>query len=161
MAVPFDNHGWLSVVQHQAYGRRRARPRTCCRQNGTEFIEWAQKITTDVNGKHPNEEGFDKDNVDVWAIDCTWPRFTVPTTLWQFGGGVVSDDGTTATLDSPESVAAVQYWQDLMYKYYVSPADHARHDVGRRRLQEQPDRVFCGKARGPAASCATTRTWQR
>ena len=57
-------------------------------KNGAEFIDWAQKITTDKNGKHPNEEGFDKDNVDVWATYWTWPRYTVPTTLWQFGGGV-------------------------------------------------------------------------
>ncbi|MCB9116833.1 MAG: hypothetical protein H6639_17970 [Caldilineaceae bacterium] len=48
-------------------------------QNGTEFIDWAQKLTTDVNGKHPNEEGFDKDNVaDLGHLDWTWPRFTVP-----------------------------------------------------------------------------------
>ncbi len=54
-------------------------------------------------------------------MDFTWPRFTIPTTLWQFGGSVVSADGKTATLDSPESIAAVQYWHDLMYKYYVVP----------------------------------------
>ena len=88
-------------------------------KNGAEFIQLAQKITTDVNGKHPNEEGFDQNNVDVWAIDWTWPRFTMPTPLWQFGGGVVSPDNKTATLDSPESVAAIQFIQDLMCKYYV------------------------------------------
>ena len=59
------------------------------------------------------------DNVAVYATYWTWPRFTVPTVLWQFGGGVVSDDLTTATLDSEESIAAVQYIHDLMYKYHV------------------------------------------
>ena len=72
-----------------------------------------------MNGKHPNEEGFDKDNVQVWATYWTWPRFTVPSILWQFGGGVVNEDVTKATLDSPESIAAIQYVQDLMCKYYV------------------------------------------
>ena len=62
----------------------------------------------------------------------TWPRYTIPSTLWQFGGGVINEDVTKATLDSPESVAAVQYWHDLMYKYYVAPrADSRQH--GRRR----------------------------
>ena len=89
--------------------------------NGEDFIAMAQQLTVDVNGKHPNEEGFDKDNVAVWAIDYTWPRYTIPTTLWQYGGAVVSPDGTTATLNSPESIAAVQFWHDLMYKYYVAP----------------------------------------
>ena len=120
MAVPFDNHGWLLWYNTKLMEDAGLDP-DVLPANGAEFIEVAQKLTTDVNGKHPNEEGFDKDNVDVWAIDYTWPRFTIPTTLWQFGGGVVSEDGTTATLNSPESVAAVQYWHDLMYKYYVAP----------------------------------------
>ena len=43
----------------------------------------------------------------------------MPSILWQFGGGVVNEDVTKATLDSPESIAAIQYVQDLMCKYYV------------------------------------------
>ena len=120
MAVPFDNHGWLLWYNTQLLEAAGFAPDTLP-ANGAEFIEWAQKLTTDVNGKHPNEEGFDKDNVDVWAIDYTWPRFTIPTTLGQFGGSIMNDDATLATLDSPESIAAVQYWHDLMYKYFVAP----------------------------------------
>jgi multiple sugar transport system substrate-binding protein len=90
-------------------------------KNGAEFLDWAQKLTTDKNGKHPTEAGFDKDNVQVWAMEYTWPRFTIPSTLWQFGASVVSADGKKATLDSPQAIAAVQYWHDLMYKYYVAP----------------------------------------
>ena len=120
MAVPFDNHGWLlwyNVPLIEAAGLDpEALP-----ANGEEFIEWAQQLTTDINGLHPTDEGFDKDNVDVWAIGYTWPRYTIPSTLWQFGASVISEDGTTATLNSPEAVAAVQYWHDLMYKYYVAP----------------------------------------
>lgn len=120
MAVPFDNHGWLLWYNTKLMEEAGLDPNVLPK-NGAEFIEVAQKLTKDVNGRHPNEEGFDKDNVDVWAIDYTWPRYTIPTTLWQFGGGVVSEDGKTAILDSPESIAAVQFWHDLMYKYYVAP----------------------------------------
>ena len=120
MAVPFDNHGWLLWYNTKLMADAGLDPEVLP-QNGAEFIEMAQQLTVDVNGKHPNEEGFDKDNVAVWAIDYTWPRFTIPTTLWQFGGGVVSEDGTTATLSSSESIAAVQFWHDLMYKYNVAP----------------------------------------
>jgi ABC-type glycerol-3-phosphate transport system substrate-binding protein len=122
MAVPFDNHGWLlwynaSLLEAAGLPSDPAD----LPKNGAEFIEWAQKLTTDVNGKHPTEEGFDKDNVDVWAMEFTWPRYTIPSTLWQFGGAVMSEDAKTATLDSPESIAAVQFWHDMMYKYYVAP----------------------------------------
>jgi ABC-type glycerol-3-phosphate transport system substrate-binding protein len=118
MAVPFDNHGWLLWANTKVIEDAGLDP-AAIPTNGADFIPWAQQITTDVNGKHPNEEGFDKDNVAVWATWWTWPRFTVPTTLWQFGGGVVSDDLKTATLDSEQSIAAIQYIQDLMCEYYV------------------------------------------
>lgn len=120
MAVPFDNHGWLNWVNTKVIKDAGLDPDNLPK-NGVEFIPWAQKITTDKNGKHPTDAGFDKDNVVVWAIFWTWPRYTLPTTLWQFGGGVISADGKKATLDTPESIAAVQYWHDLMYKYYVAP----------------------------------------
>jgi multiple sugar transport system substrate-binding protein len=45
----------------------------------------------------------------------------MPSTWYQFGADVISKDGKKAIMDSPESIAAVQYWHDLMYKYYVSP----------------------------------------
>jgi multiple sugar transport system substrate-binding protein len=120
MAVPFDNHGWLLWYNTKLLEDAGLDPENLP-ANGAEFLEWAQILTTDVNGLHPTDEGFDKDNVDVWAIDYTWPRYTIPTTMWQFGGGVLNEDGTEVIFDTPESIAAVQYWHDLMYKYYVAP----------------------------------------
>jgi multiple sugar transport system substrate-binding protein len=120
MAVPFDNHGWMLWYNAQLM-EDAGLDSDVLPANGEEFIEMAQMLTTDVNGLHPNEDGFDPDNVDVWAIDYTWPRFTIPSTLWQFGASVISEDGTEATLDSPEAIAAVQFWHDLMYKYHVAP----------------------------------------
>jgi ABC-type glycerol-3-phosphate transport system substrate-binding protein len=118
MAVPFDNHGWLLWANTKVIEDAGLDP-AAIPTNGTDFIPWAQQITTDVNGKHPNEEGFDPDNVAVWATYWTWPRYTVPTTLWQFGGAVVGDDLKTATLDSEQSIAAIQYIQDLMCEHHV------------------------------------------
>lgn len=120
MAVPFDNHGWLLWYNTQLVEEAGLDP-NALPQNGEEFIEWAQMLTTDVNGLHPTDEGFDPDNVDVWAIDWTWPRYSIPTTMWQFGGGILNEDGTDSLLDSPESIAAIQYWHDLMYEYHVAP----------------------------------------
>jgi ABC-type glycerol-3-phosphate transport system substrate-binding protein len=120
MAVPFDNHGWLLWYNTKLITDAGLDPNNLPK-NGTEFIEWAQKLTTDVNGLHPTDAGFDKDNVEVWAHEFTWPRYTIPTTLWQFGGDITNEDGTQCLLDSPESIAAIQYWHDMMYKYYVAP----------------------------------------
>lgn len=120
MAVPFDNHGWMLWYNAKLIKDAGLDPDNLPK-NGSEFIEWAQKLTTDVNGKHPTDAGFDKDNVNVWAHEFTWTRYTEPTTMWQFGGGVLAPDNKTVILDSPESIAAIQYWHDLMYKYYVVP----------------------------------------
>ena len=73
MAVPFDNHGWMLWYNEQLIEEAGLDP-NALPQNGDEFIEWAQMLTTDVNGLHPNEEGFDPENVDVWAMEFTWPR---------------------------------------------------------------------------------------
>ncbi len=62
--------------------------------SGDEFVDWALKVVVDVNGKHPNEDGFDPDRVKVWATHSSWLRFTMPSTIWQFGGGIFSDTGT-------------------------------------------------------------------
>jgi len=120
MAVPFDNHGWLLWYNTKLIEDAGLDPNNLPK-NGDEFLQWAQILTTDVNGLHPTDEGFDKDNVEVWAHEFTWPRYTIPTTLWQFGGDVTNEAGTECLLDSPESIAAVQYWHDMMYKYYVAP----------------------------------------
>jgi multiple sugar transport system substrate-binding protein len=120
MAVPFDNHGWLLWYNVKLITDAGLDPNNLPK-NGAEFIEWGQKLTTDKNGKHPTDAGFDKDNVVVWAHEFTWPRYTIPTTLWQFGGDVTNVEGTKCTLDSPESIAAIQYWHDMMYKYFIAP----------------------------------------
>lgn len=118
--VPFDNHGWINWVNTKVIQDAGLDPNNLPK-NGTEFIEWAQKIVVDENGKHPNEDGFDPDRVKVWATHTSWQRFTVPSTIWQFGGGLFSEDGKQSLLNDPKTVAAVQYWQDLITEHRVVP----------------------------------------
>ncbi len=134
MGVPFDNHGWI-LWYNTALMEAGGLDPTVLPTNGAEFIEMAQAVTTDVNGLHPTDEGFDPDNVEVWAMYPTWFRYTIPSTLWQFGASVISEDGTEATLDSPESIAAINYWHDLIHEYHVAPVPVAgtisSHDMYR------------------------------
>lgn len=41
--------------------------------------------------------------------------------IWQFGGQMYRNDGKTCTLDSPESLAAIEFLNDLQVKYHVMP----------------------------------------
>lgn len=120
MAIPFDNHGWGLFYNTQIIQDAGLNPDELPK-NGTEFIEWASKITVDEAGKHPTEDGFNADKVKIWAIHSSWQRFTMPSTMWQFGGGIISEDGTKSLLDSEQTIASIQYWHDLMYKHRVCP----------------------------------------
>lgn len=120
LGVPFDNHGWGLWLNTKLLKDAGLDP-AALPKNGDEFIQWAMKLTTDENGKHPDEDGFNADKVKVWATHSTWQRFTIPSTMWQFGGGIISDDATKSMLDSEKTIAAVQYWYDLMYEHRVCP----------------------------------------
>jgi len=119
-AVPFDNHGWGLYYNTKLIKDAGLDPEKLPK-NGDEFIQWGLKLTTDENGKHPDESGFNADKVKVWAIHNSWQKFTMPSTMWQFGGGIISDDGKKSLFDSEGTIAAFQYWYDLMYKHFVCP----------------------------------------
>jgi ABC-type glycerol-3-phosphate transport system substrate-binding protein len=116
--VPFDNHGWLNWVNTKVIKDAGLDPENLPK-NGTEFIDWAQKIVVDEAGKHPNEDGFNPDKVKIWATHSSWIRYTPISTIWQFGGGIF--DGKKALLNDPKTIAAIQYWHDLIFKYHVVP----------------------------------------
>ena len=140
MAVPFDNHGWGLYYNTKLIQDAGLDP-NALPKNGAEFLNWAMKLTTDESGKHPGESGFNADKVKVWAIHTSWQRFTIPSTLWQFGGGIISEDGKKAMLDSEASVAAVQYWHDLMYTHKVCPPA-VPGNVGENDLYKTSSLVF-------------------
>ena len=123
MAVPFDNHGWNCYVNTKLM-EGTGFDADNMPKNGDEFIKFALKATTDEAGKHPDESGFNADKTKVWALHFSWPRFTMPSTWFQFNegkGGQYDAATNKALLDSEKSVAAVQYWHDLMYKHKVVP----------------------------------------
>ncbi|WP_063784330.1 ABC transporter substrate-binding protein [Streptomyces sp. SBT349] len=90
----------------------------------------------DTNAVWYNEALFDAAGVDHPSPDWTWEDFRAAAralttdetwgvaapldaqggyynTIFQAGGQVVSDDGTTAAIDSPEAVDGLEFWTDL------------------------------------------------
>ena len=78
-----------------------------------DVLDAAAKLTQDTNG-----DGF----ADQWGY---YPNYYNEETLYaivhRFGGRWVSDDGKTALNDLPETIAALQFIQDLSYSYAVAP----------------------------------------
>lgn len=121
VAVPFDNHGWNCYVNTELVSKAGFDPDNLPK-NGDEFIKFALKATVDEAGKHPDEAGFNPDKTKVWALHFSWPRFTMPSTWFQFQGAKGGQfEGNKAILNSEKSVAAVQFWHDLAYKHKVVP----------------------------------------
>ncbi|GHU70448.1 hypothetical protein AGMMS49992_02790 [Clostridia bacterium] len=90
-----------------------------------EFVEAAKKLTKDANGKTPNDEGFNPNDILTYGayvdtLSWMWPVFAASN-----GGGLVSADGSEILLDKPESIEAAQAIADLYLVDHVAPAPAA------------------------------------
>lgn len=86
-----------------------------------QFIEVGRQLTKDGDGRHPGEDGFDKDDVQQWGV--TWPTSTL-----QRDAAIYSNGGTTYSAEytckqgEPAAVEAVQAIADLTLVHTVAPA---------------------------------------
>jgi ABC-type glycerol-3-phosphate transport system substrate-binding protein len=118
--VVVDHHGWGMWVNNDLFEAAGLDP-TVQPQNAEEFLEYATRLTLDANGLNPDQEGFDPANIVQYGTTVSWMKPTYLSTIWQFGGDIVSEDGTTATINSDEGRAALQFWYDMIYTYHVAP----------------------------------------
>lgn len=88
----------------------------------TEFQDYAKKLTLDENGDgRPEQYGL---AIADHATIAMWPIL-----FWGNGGGVVSEDGTTATLGDPETIEAMDQWGTLVREDNIAPVGLAGADA--------------------------------
>ncbi|NOY81564.1 MAG: extracellular solute-binding protein [Kiritimatiellaeota bacterium] len=75
-----------------------------------QFLPLAQKLT--VRDKNGRAKRFGL-LADWW----NWKQFVL-----QWGGRMFTPDGTKCIIDSPEAIAGVQFFHDLIYRYRVMPS---------------------------------------
>jgi multiple sugar transport system substrate-binding protein len=73
-----------------------------------DVIEAAQDLTDPAEGVY----GIAAPEAD----EATW-YLTVP----QAGGYVISEDGTESGYDLPETIKGIEFWEEMVNKYHVSP----------------------------------------
>lgn len=83
--------------------------------DGGSFLELAQKMTIDKNGKNVTEEGFDPDNIVSYGFLV---QNSNNACYWNF---IAMNGGDVNKYDDPKTVEAMQFLQDLMFKYKVAP----------------------------------------
>ena len=83
------------------------------------FIEMAQKLTLDSEGRNALDPEFDSENIVQYGVGSMqsgafWP--------WYFGGDFTDPEVTEYTGDSTETIEGMQFVQDLIHKYHVMPS---------------------------------------
>ena len=94
----------------------------------------AKQLTMDANGRHPDDAGFDPDNIQQFGIDYPLGNFVTPAGVIYSNGGAWIKDGKVV-LDSPEAMEALQMLADLVYKHHVAPRTAAMSDLGMTNTQ--------------------------
>lgn len=99
------------------------------------FLEVATALTRDVNGRRPNEPGFDPNNVDRYGVD--WPRWSIPihSAIVCNNGYWIDPNTGLLALDQPPAVEAIQNLADLVLKHNVAPAGTALEALGMTNTQ--------------------------
>jgi ABC-type glycerol-3-phosphate transport system substrate-binding protein len=121
--IPLDNHGrglWINVDMFEAAGLDPDPAAAPTTYEG--WVELFQQLTLDANGNNAASEDFDPENVVQWGYSVEeWQRVNFLSALAQHGGSLVSEDGTTVTVNSDAGMQALQKSYDLVYTYHVSP----------------------------------------
>lgn len=89
-----------------------------------EFIATAQKLTIDKNGKNASETGFDAANIAQYGFGFAMNHhsfYQMYALMNQNGYNPFTADMTKITLDKAKLSPAIQYIEDLIFKYKVVP----------------------------------------
>lgn len=95
-----------------------------------QFIDAATQLTIDVNGKHPGDDGFDPQNITQYGCMVENLAWQLEAWVLSNGGSFYSEDGTQVTIDSPESIDAIQKIADLYLVAHVAPLSVGQTDDG-------------------------------
>lgn len=95
------------------------------------LLERARALTVDKNGKHPNESGFDPENIDRWGIhldSSSW--IPIHAFIESNGGNYVNRDTGLVGLGETESLEAIQAIADLVNVHHVMPRSTMAEQLG-------------------------------
>jgi multiple sugar transport system substrate-binding protein len=100
-----------------------------------EFVQIAKELTVDTAGNHPDDVGFDPENIDRWGVH--WPTWWIPVHSAIAGNDGLWIDPATGllALDQPEAVEAMQAVADLLLVHHVMPQGSSMESLGMSNTQ--------------------------
>jgi len=91
------------------------------------LLEVAKRLTVDKNGNDATSPKFDPKNVVQWGFTPQWVRDS-PRWFGTYFGAFYPVEGTDKAVLPDSEKAAIQWYYDAMWKYYVLP--NAAQDAG-------------------------------
>lgn len=85
-----------------------------------QLIELAKQLTFDLDGKTPNDAGFDPGRVKQYGFLSNTGHGR-QTYIWSNGAEIIEAD-MTMPIDTPEFIEAMNWLADLGLKHFVSPS---------------------------------------
>lgn len=121
--------------------------------DGGTFLQAAEKLTLDQNGKHPTDAGFDASHIKQYGYVS---ENNAQEGFWNFiamNGGSLLDKqfGQNFLLNQPQAVQSLQFLVDLVNKYHVSPSATETNNNGGVALQ---------KFEGGTVAMAAAGSWE-
>lgn len=99
-----------------------------------EVVEIGTQLTVDSAGLHPDEEGFNPDDIVQWGVGDVFFENIV----YGNGGRLISEDGREFVMaDDPNAIEAIQWISDLDHVYHIRPTAETATSIGWGALFEQ------------------------
>ncbi|MEI7024869.1 extracellular solute-binding protein [Paenibacillus sp. y28] len=120
-AVPLDVH------EHGVYYNKELLEKaglTAPPKTGEELIAMGQKLTLDKNGKHPNESGFDENNIVQYGLGFSMNHhvfYQMYALINQQGDNPFNETMTKLEWDEQKAAKAISFLQDLVFKHKIVP----------------------------------------
>jgi multiple sugar transport system substrate-binding protein len=100
-------------------------------EDGGTLVPFLQKLTVDGNGKHPNEAGFEPDNIVQYGFNFTIRGEMDPSDFVSFAashGSQIIKNGQFKP--DGKLLETFRFLHDLVFKYHVAPDFTAMKSVG-------------------------------
>jgi multiple sugar transport system substrate-binding protein len=94
------------------------------------FVEVAKQLTVDSQGRHPDDSGFDKEDIQQWGISWSSGGWHAQSITLLNGVQALDEATNQYKLDDPLAIEALQNVADLMFKYHVNPLATNFKDLG-------------------------------
>lgn len=86
-----------------------------------EFIDVAQQLTLDTEGRNAKDPNFDSDNIQQYGVMFGTDWNVYMPFVYSAGGGYLNENMDGIGLEEPAAAEVIQNFADLINKYHVSP----------------------------------------